>query len=71
MCWFGGVPDLWGWLCGDIPCGDPRALELDLGEAAFLLVGSAVGVAPGVLAVCLSCAGRRLVLGWWGHTGRY
>ena len=49
-----GVPGLWGGRAGTYRVGDPRALELDLGEAAFFLVGSAVGVAPGVLAVCPS-----------------
>lgn len=57
-----GGPGLGGWSCGDIPCGDPRALGLDLGEAAFFLVGSAAGVAPGVLAVCLLAS---LVFGPW------
>jgi len=57
-----GVPGLWGWSCGDIPCGDPWALGLDLGEAAFFLVGSAVGVVPGVVAVCLLPS---LVFGLW------
>lgn len=72
-----GDPGPWGWILVRLRSSwwDPRrGLRLVCWRYVLRFPGLralVVAGAPGALAICLSCARRRLVLGRWGHTGRY